>query len=136
MRTAHSIWIVEVLAALAAFAWLYGELGPDLARDFLLTEIALFTIAFLSAVLLGGPGKVLLVGVGLGVLLPTLLAMATSGSGCSESDIVCFDSGLVFAMGVIVAGALYPGWALGTGLARSPGSRSAAGSRTVAASLP
>ena len=113
MRTAHAKWIAESLCSVAALAWIFS-LADEEAHSFFYAELALLAIAFLAALLSGRPGRVLLIGVGLGFAVATVLAMAASG--CSEDDIICFGPGLTFVLGLILAGALYPGWALGTGL--------------------
>jgi hypothetical protein len=116
MTRTRSIWIAESLLSLAALAAVYSQLATWRAGAFVVTELALFAVAFLAALLSGAPGKVLIAGVGLGLAFATLLAIVASSPGCSEGDIICFDAGGLFAIGVIAAGALYPGWALGTGL--------------------
>jgi hypothetical protein len=112
MQIARSPWIVVTLGSTLALALVGLAVGE--ARAFLLVELVLFTVAFLLARLLGGPGKVLALGAGLGLAFATLAALATSGN-CSESDLICFSPGETFAIGLIVSGGLYPGWALGAG---------------------
>jgi integral membrane sensor domain MASE1 len=113
MHTARTIWIVETLVSLVLMAVIGSQFSGDDAGSFIVAELVVFMVSFFLALRLG-PGKVLALGVGLGFALATLLA-ATAG-GCSDSDILCFDPGAMFIIGLIVAGALYPGWALGTGL--------------------
>jgi integral membrane sensor domain MASE1 len=113
MHSARSIWIVETLISLALMAVIFSQLSSDEAGSFIAAELVVFMVSFFLALRVG-PGKVLVLGVGLAFALATLLA-ATAG-GCSDSDILCFDPGAMFVIGLIVAGALYPGWALGTGL--------------------
>ena len=113
MQIARSPWIVVTLVSVLALALIGLATGE--ARAFLLVELVLFTAAFLLARLLGGPGKVLTLGAGLGLAFATVAALSTSGS-CSESDLICFSPGEVFAIALIVSGALYPGWALGVAL--------------------
>lgn len=115
MSAARSIWIVEAFVSFALMALIFSRLSGGEARAFFFAELAVFAVSFLSARLLGGPGKVLLAGIGLACGFATLLAIATSGS-CNASDIVCFGPGAMFIFGLLVGGALYPGWALGTGL--------------------
>ena len=115
MRTARKIWISEALVSSALLALVYSRLSGAEARGFFLAELALFGVSFLLALLLGGPSKVFVLGIGLGFALATLLAIGASNS-CSDSDIVCHGPGAMFTIGLVVAGALYPGWALGTGL--------------------
>jgi hypothetical protein len=115
MRTAHSVWVVEVLASLGALAWVYSGVPDEAHTYYVSAELVLLSIAFLATVLLGGPGKVLLVAIALGFAAATLMAIGGS-SNCSQDDFICFGPGELFAVGVILAGALYPGWALGTGL--------------------
>jgi hypothetical protein len=114
MRTTHSFWIGEVLASLAALALVYNGV-PDEAHTYFVAELALLSVAFLATLLFRRPGKVLLVGIALGFALASLMALGGSAS-CGEDDFICLSPGELFAIGIIVAGALYPGWALGTGL--------------------
>jgi hypothetical protein len=115
MRTTRTIWISEALVSISLFALIFSQLSTDEAGAFLMTELPLFTVAFLVAMLAGRPGKILALGVGLGFAFAAVLAIGASDS-CSDSDILCFGPGAMFAIGLIFAGALYPGWALGTGL--------------------
>jgi hypothetical protein len=117
MTSTRSLWIAESLLSLAALAAVYSQLATWRAVTFVVAELGLFVIAFVATLLSDAPGKVLVAGVGLGLACATLLAIVAPSSGCSESDIICFDDpGLLFVIGLIGAGALYPGWALGTGL--------------------
>jgi hypothetical protein len=113
MYTARTIWIVETLVSLGLMALIGSRLSGDEASSFIEAELVIFLVSFCLALPLG-PGKVLTLGVGLAFALATLLA-ATAGS-CSESDFICFGPDAMFALGLIVAGALYPGWAFGAGL--------------------
>jgi hypothetical protein len=113
MYTARTIWIVETLVSLGLMALIGSRLSGDVASSFIEAELVIFLVSFCLALPLG-PGKVLTLGVGLAFALATLLA-ATAGS-CSESDFICFGPDAMFALGLIVAGALYPGWAFGAGL--------------------
>jgi hypothetical protein len=96
-------------------ALIFSRLSGGEAQAFFFAELAAFAVSFLSARFLGGPGKILLIGIGLAVGFATLLAIAVSGS-CSEGNIICFDPGEMFILGLLVGGVLYPGWALGAGL--------------------
>jgi hypothetical protein len=107
MARARTLWIVEALASALALVLVYrcpasGETGALLG-----VELALFATAFLLTAYRGGAGKVLALGVGLGLAFATLLAMGASDF---------FSPGELFVIGMIVAGALYPGWALGVGV--------------------
>jgi integral membrane sensor domain MASE1 len=113
MYTARTIWIVETLVSLGLMASIASQLSGNEAGSFIVAELVLFVIAFFVALRLG-PGKVLAIGIGLGFALATLIAGASGG--CIDSDIICIGPGGMFALGLILAGALYPGWALGTGL--------------------
>jgi hypothetical protein len=114
MRTARTIWILEALVSLALIASICASLSADEAGGFFLAELVAFGASFLLTRLMG-PGKVLLLGIGLCLGFATLLAAGSSDS-CSDSDILCFGPGAMFAFGLILSGALYPGWAFGTGL--------------------
>ena len=101
-----------------ALALVYRALASDGAGALAAIELALFATAFLLTAYLGGAGKVLALGAGLGFGFATLLSVG-GASGF-------FSPGELFVIGLIVAGALYPGWALGVGvgaLVRGMGSR-------------
>src|ERR1043166_2034184 len=115
MHTARSTWIVETLVSFALMAVIYSQLSGDEAGSFIVAELVVFMVSFLLALLLGGPGRVLTLGFVIAFVFATLMAIAASGN-CSEGDIICFDPGAMFMIGLIVAGTLYPGWALGAGL--------------------
>ena len=114
MRIARTFWIVEALGSALVLVLVYSGPASGSTSAFGGIELALFAVAFLLVACLGGPGKVLALGAGLGVVLATLAAAGSPG--CGESDFICFTPGEVFALGLIVAGALYPGWALGAGI--------------------
>ena len=106
MERTRALWIGEALVSALAVTLVYraasGETGA-LIR----IELALFALAFLLTTCLGGAGRVLALGAGLGVAFATLAAISASGF-LSPPD--------MFAIGLIIAGALYPAWALGVGL--------------------
>jgi hypothetical protein len=99
--------MVEVLAAAAAVALVYDGAFTGQTRTFAGIELALFAVALFLTACLGGAGKVLAIGGGLGLAFATLLAMGASDF---------FSPGDLFMIGVIVAAAFYPGCALGVGL--------------------
>lgn len=113
MYTARTVWIAETVVSFGLMALIGSRLSGDETGSFIAAEVVIFMVSFFLALLLG-PGKVLAVGVGLAFALATLMA-ATAGS-CSESDFICFGPDVMFALGLIVSGALYPGWAFGTGV--------------------
>jgi hypothetical protein len=115
MHTARSIWIAETLVSFALMTLIFSWLSGGEAEAFFYAELATFAVSFLSARFWAGPGKVLLAGAGLAFAFATLLAIATSGS-CNEGDIICFNPGEMFILGLLVGGAVYPGWAFGTGV--------------------
>ena len=117
MRTTRIIWASEALVSLSLLALIYSRLSGGEAHTFLKAEVVLVLFTFLLALFVGGPGKILAAGAGLGVGLASAFAIAVSASGsCSEADLICFSPGDMFAIGMVLACALYPGWALGTGL--------------------
>jgi hypothetical protein len=118
MARTRTLWIFEALASAVALALVYRALASDGTGALVGIELALFATAFLLTAGLGGAGKVLALGAGLGFGFATLLSVG-GASGF-------FSPGELFVIGLIVAGALYPGWALGVGvgaLARGMGSR-------------
>ena len=115
MYTARTIWIAETAVSFGLIALIANRLSAEEAQGFLVAELAAFAVSFLLAMLWGRPGKVLALGAGLGFAAATVLAIGGSSS-CSEGDIICFSAGDLFALGLLIVGALYPGWAFGTGL--------------------
>lgn len=115
MKT-RSFWIP--VSAMALVAGVLLATRAEAARYvgyFLLAEAALFVLAFLLAALLGGAGKVLALGAGLGVGFASVAAILL-GEDCDEDDIfaaLCISAGDVFALGLVAALILYPAWALG-----------------------
>jgi len=79
MHSTRSIWIAETLVSFALMVLIFSRLSGGEARAFFFAELAAFTVSFLSARFLGGPGKVLLIGIGLAFGFATLLAIAVSG---------------------------------------------------------
>lgn len=115
MYSARSIfWTVQTLVSVVLLVVIAGRLSDREAHLFLLAEFAAFAVAFFLALLLGGPGKILALGIGLAVVLPTVLA-GTISCNTPGGDI-CIGPGAVFLIAFIVVGALYPGWAIGTAL--------------------
>jgi hypothetical protein len=90
-----------------------SHLSGGEARAFLVAELALFGVSLLLTLFVGRPGKLLGVGVALGLALAMLLAIVVSNY-CIDGD--CGDGGAGFLLGLLLAGALYPGWALGVGV--------------------
>jgi hypothetical protein len=118
MARTRTLWIFEALAAAVALALVHRALASAGTGALVAIELALFATAFLLTACLGGAGKVLALGAGLGFGFATLLSVA----GVSGF----FSPGELFVIGLIVAGALYLGWALGVGvgaLARGVGAR-------------
>jgi hypothetical protein len=111
--TIRWIWFFEVLGSALALVWIAAALD-EAGGGFIWLEIGLFTVAFVLSTFVGGPGKILLLGIGIGFTLATVMAIGTSGS--CDDDFLCFSPGDVFALGLIFSGALYPGWALGAGV--------------------
>ena len=118
-----SRWITEVTVSAIAFVAILvlaklaepGS-GLGLTRVYLLAEAVLFALAFLPVALLGGPGRVLALGVALGVGGAVASAILL-GEDCSD-DFLCLSPtpGEAFVLGLLAALVLYPGWALGAGV--------------------
>jgi hypothetical protein len=113
MYTARTIWIVEALVSLALMALIASRLSGDEAGSFIEAELVIFVVSFLLARFVG-PGKVLAIGLGLAFGLATV--MAASAGSCSGDDFICFGPDVMFALGLMVSGVLYPGWAFGAGI--------------------
>jgi hypothetical protein len=115
MKT-KSRWIAEVtVSAIAFVAGLVLATRNDFTGIFLLAEAVLFAMAFLLAALLGGPGKVLALGVALGFGF-AIFSAALFGEDYCEGSIICFSAGDIFLLVLLAALVLYPGWALGAGV--------------------
>src|ERR1700751_4029429 len=65
MYAARSIWIAATLVSFGLMALIFSRLSGGEARAVFFAELAAFTVSFLSARFLGGPGKVLLIGIAL-----------------------------------------------------------------------
>jgi hypothetical protein len=122
MRNTRSIWIVESALSGVGVASILVlanrvETSPDESyiNVALLCEAVLFTLAFVLARVLGGPGKVLIVGVALAFLFAIVIAILL-GEDCTDDSFLCVTPGDAFALGLLVALAFYPGWALGAGV--------------------
>jgi hypothetical protein len=111
----RSFWTVETVLSLALLAGSFAAVSAFTGwrTPFAVAEIALMAISFLLARFVGGPGKVLGVGIALDFGFTFAVAIALS-SFCIDTD--CGDAGAAWAAGFVGAAALYPGWALGTGL--------------------
>jgi len=107
MAATRTLWIAEALVSALAVALVYDAAATGETGAFLAIELPLFAVAFLLTAFVGGAGKVLAVGAGLGFAFATLLAFGASGF---------FSPVDLFVIGLIIAGALYPGWALGVGV--------------------
>jgi hypothetical protein len=114
MYTARSIWIAETLVSFVLVVLIGSQLSGEEVGSFIVAEFGVFMVSFVLA-LFFRPVKVLALGVGIAITFATLLSLGGSAS-CSEGGIICFSAGDLFALGLIVAGALYPGWAFGTGV--------------------
>jgi hypothetical protein len=115
MKIARTFWLFEALISLSLLVLVYDQVASDEAGRFIGAEFALFAVAFMATLLFGRAGWVLTAGVALGFTFATVLLLGTSGA-CDESDFICFSPGDVFAIGLIISGALYPGWAFGAGV--------------------
>jgi hypothetical protein len=115
MSVNRSFWTVETVLSLALLVGSFAAVSAytGWGTPFAVAELALIAISFLLARLVGGPGKVLGVGVALDFGLAVALAIAAS-SFCIDTD--CGDAGEAWGYSFVGAAALYPGWALGTGL--------------------
>jgi hypothetical protein len=115
MSVNRSFWTVETVLSLALLAGTFAAVSAFTGwrTPFAVAEIGLMAISFLLVRFVGGPGRVLGVGVALDFGFAVVLAIAAS-SFCIDTD--CVDTGAAWAFGFVGAGALYPGWALGTGL--------------------
>src|SRR5919204_4113236 len=114
MQIARSVWFTEALISFFLVVLVYDQAAYDDPRRFIGAEFGLFAIAFIATVLYGRPGWVLTVGVALAFTFALVISVGAS-STCGDSDFICLSPGEVFALGLIVSGALYPGWALGAG---------------------
>jgi hypothetical protein len=114
MKT-KSFWIPSVVFAAGLALAMRGESTPKAIGYFLVAETALFALAFLLATLLGGPDRVLALGVALAVVL-SICSAVFLGEDCDEGSfelVPCWSSFDAFWIGLLASLFFYPGWALG-----------------------